>query len=203
MQIVHQTARDFLLQASDFSEFKIKRKVGHKRLFMTCLKYLQGNKMRSPKHRRVSINTVPRERGPFISYTCNSFFEHIIYVSLEDDEAMAVLTKLLISTNLLSCIEYIAQYSDINRLIQAGKAFKNFLQRRLKHIAPMGKDFILLNSWATDLIRLVTKFGRNIKTSPSSIYYLIPPFYPPETAPYKLFAAPTRGITVIELSATT
>ena len=203
VQMVHQTARDFLLQASDFSEFGIERRVGHKRLFMTCLEYLQGNEMRIPKHRRVGLGTVPRERGPLISYACNSFFEHVVHVSSEDDEALAVLTKLMISTNLLSCIEYIAQYSDINRLIQAGKAFKNFLQRRLKHIAPMGKEFILLNSWATDLIRLVTKFGRNIKASPSSIYYLIPPFCPPETAPHKLFAAPTRGISVSGLSATT
>ena len=106
--MVHQTARDFLLQASDFSEFGFERKVGHKRLFMICLEYLQGNEMRSPKHRRVGVGTVSRECGPFISYACNSFFEHVVYVSSEDDEAMAVLTKLLISTNLLSCIEYIA-----------------------------------------------------------------------------------------------
>ena len=203
VQMVHQTARDFLLQASDFSEFGIDERAGHKRLLMTCLEYLNGNEMRNPRHRTLSVGTVAKERGPFVNYACNSFFEHVIHVSSQDDEVLATLTKLLGSTNVLSSIEYIAQYSDLNRLIQAGKAFKKFLQRRLRHVAPVGKDFVLLDSWATDLIRLVTKFGKNIKASPSSIYHLIPPFCPPETAPRKHFAATARGIAVFGLSATT
>ena len=203
VQMVHQTARDFLLQASDFSEFGIEGRAGHKRLLMTCLEYLNGREMRSPNYRKLSMGTVAKERGPFVDYACNSFYEHVIHVSSQDDEVLAMLTKLLSSVNVLSCVEYIAQNSDLNRLIQAGKAFKKFLQRRLKHLAPVGKDFVLLDCWATDLIRLVTKFGNNIKTSPSSIYHLIPPFCPPETAPRKLFAASTRGIVVSGLSATT
>lgn len=203
VQMVHQTARDFLLQASDFSEFGIEERAGHKRLFMTCLEYLNSNEMRSPKLRRLSSGNVARERGPFVNYACNSFFEHVVHVSSQDDEALVVLTKLLSSTNVLSCIEYIAQYSDLNRLIQAGKAFRKFLQRRLKHLAPVGKEFVLLDCWATDLIRLVTKFGKNIKASPSSIYHLIPPFCPAETAPRKQFAASARGIAVLGLSNTT
>ena len=203
VQMVHQTARDFLLQASDFSEFGVEERVGHRRLFITCLEYLNGNEMRSPRFRRLSSGNVARERGPFVNYACNSFFEHVVRVSSQDDEALAILIKFLSSTNVLSCIEYIAQHSDLNRLIQAGKAFRKFLQRRSKHLAPVGKDFVLLDCWATDLIRLVTKFGKNIKASPSSIYHLIPPFCPPETAPRKQFAASTRGIAVLGLSATT
>ncbi|KAL9136204.1 MAG: hypothetical protein Q9175_002593 [Cornicularia normoerica] len=203
VQMVHQTARDFLLQASNFSEFRIEGRAGHRRLFMTCLEYLNGNEMRSPKHRKLSSGNVARGRGPFVNYACNSFFEHVVHVSSQDDEVLAVLTKLLSSSNVLSCIEYIAQYSDLNRLIQAGKAFRKFLQRRLEHSAPVGKEFTLLDCWATDLIRLVTKFGKNIKASPSSIYHLIPPFCPPETAPRKHFAVSARGIAVLGLSATT
>lgn len=203
VQMVHQTARDFLLQASDISEFGVERRAGHRRLLMTCLEYLNGNEMRSPKHRKLGVGTVARERGPFVNYACNSFFEHVVHVSSQDDEVLAVLTKVLSSNNLLSCIEYIAQYSDLHRLIQAGKALKKFLQRRMRHLAPVGKDFVLLESWATDLIRLVTKFGKNIKASPPSIYHLVPPFCPPESAPRRQFAASMRGIAVIGLSATT
>ena len=203
VQMVHQTARDFLLQACDFSEFGIDRQEGHRRLFMTCLGYLNGNEMRSPRHRKLSMGTIIKERGPFVAYACNSFFEHIVPISAQDDEALLVLTKLLSSANILTCIEYIAQYSDLNRLIQAGKAFKKFLQRRSKHIAPVGKEFEILSGWATDLIRLVTKFGKDVKAFPSSIYHLIPPFCPPETAPRKQFATSNRGITVRGLSATT
>ena len=203
VQMVHQTARDFLLQASDFSEFGVEGRAGHRRLFMTCLEYLNGNEMRSPNRRKLGVGTVASERGPFVNYACNSFFEHIVHISSQDDEALAVLTKLLSSTRLLSCIEYIAQYSDLNRLIQAGKVLKKFLQRRMRHLEPVGREFILLDSWATDLIRLVTKFGKNIKASPTSIHHLIPPFCPSESAPRKQFAASMRGITVSGLSATT
>ena len=203
VQMVHQTARDFLLQASDFSEFAIEERVGHKRLAMTCLEYLNGNEMRSPKHGRLSSSSVTRARGPFIDYACNFFFEHVGHVSSQDDEALTALTKLLSSSNVLSCIEYIARFSDLKRLIQAGKAFRKFLQRRMKHLAPVGKEFLLLDCWATDLIRLVTKFGKNLKAYPSSIYNLIPPFCPPETAPRKHFTVSNRGIAVHGLSATT
>ncbi|CAD6587074.1 MAG: hypothetical protein ASARMPRED_002985 [Alectoria sarmentosa] len=203
VQMVHQTARDFLLQASGFSEFGVEEVPGHRRVFMTCLEYLSGNEMRSPKRRKFNLSSIARERGPFVNYACNEFFEHVVHLSSQDDEAFAVLTKLLSSTNILSCIEYIAQYSDLSRLIQAGKAFKKFLQRRLKHSTPVGQEFVLLDCWATDLIRLVAKFGKDIKASPSSIYHLIPPFCPPETAPRKHFAGSTRGIVVLGLSATT
>lgn len=203
VQMVHQTARDFLLQASDFSDFGIEERAGHKRLFMTCLEYLNSNEMRSPQYRRLSTGNIFRERGPFVNYACNSFFEHVARLSSQDDEALAMMTKLLGSSNVLSCIEYIAQHSDLNRLILAGKAFRNFLQRRMKHLAPVGKEFVLLNSWATDLVRLVTKFGKNIKASPSSIYHLIPPFCPSETAPRRQFAASARGIAVLGLSVAT
>ena len=199
VQMLHQTARDFLLRASEFSEFGIEGTAGHRRLFMTCLECLNGNEMRNPGYRKHGVGIVARQHGPFVNYACNSFFEHLTHVSSQDDEALGVLAKLLGSTNLLSCIEYIAQHSDLNRLIQAGKIFKIFLQRRYKVLGPVSKELALLESWATDIIRLVTKFGKNLKASPSSIHHLIPPFCPSETAPRKQFAASTRGIAVFGL----
>lgn len=48
----------------------------------------------------------------------------------------------------------------------------------------------------------MTKFGSNLTASPTSIFQLIPPFCPPESAPRKCFASNTRGIAVLGLSAT-
>ena len=59
-----------------------------------------------------------------------------------------------------------------------------------------------MDSWAIDLVRLVAKFGKIMSLSPPSIFHLIPPFCPPESAPRKQFAASTRGINVVGLSAT-
>lgn len=203
VQIVHQTARDFLLRSGSTSEFAIDGKEGHKKLVMTCLQYLSGNDLKGPRHRRLSATSIVKQRSPFFAYACNSFFEHLLHVRSTDDEVLLALAKFLNSSNVLSWIEYIAESSTLIRLIQAGKAIKDFLQRRSKSILPFGKEISLLDSWSIDLVRLVTKFGKNLITSPTSIFHLIPPFCPPESAPWRCFASTTRGIAVLGLSATT
>lgn len=203
VQMVHQTAREFLLRSNINSEFAIERKSGHKRLAMTCLQYLNGNEMKGPTHRKLSVSSVVKERSPFVAYACNSLFEHVAHVSSVDDDVLIALARFLSSSNVLSWIEYLAQNSDLNRLIQTGKSFKDYLLRRSKHMSPFGREVALLDSWATDLVRLVTKFGKHLSSSPSSIFHLIPPFCPPESAPKKQFNTSSRGIAVLGLSATT
>ena len=203
VHIVHQTAREFLLRSGSTSEFAIDGKEGHKKLVTTCLQYLSGNDLKGPRHRRLSATSVVKQRSPFVSYACNSFFEHLPQVRSTDDEVLLALTKFLNSSNVLSWIEYIAENSTLTRLIQAGKAFRDFLQRRSRSLLPLGKEISLLDSWSIDLVRLVTKFGGNLTASPTCIFHLIPPFCPPESAPRKYFASNARGIAVLGLSATT
>ncbi|KAI9705292.1 MAG: hypothetical protein M1820_005291 [Bogoriella megaspora] len=202
VQMVHQTARDYLLRASDKIEFAIDARAGHKDIAMACLQYLNSSEMKAPKHRRLSATSVAKQRSPFVAYASNHFFEHVRFVSSIDDDILYAVVKFLRSSNVLSWIEYVAQHSSLNRLIQAGKVIKNFLQRRSNHLSPLGKEISYLDSWAVDIVRLVTKFGKNLLSYPSSIFQLIPPFCPPQTAPYKQFATTARGISVLGLSAT-
>ena len=201
VQMVHLTARDFLLRVSFESEFAIEKKAGHKRLAMACLDYLNSDEMKAPRHRKLSASHISEIRCPFLTYAANSLFEHVLHVSSEDDDLLFELAKFLGSSNVLSWIEYLAQTSNLNRLIRTGRAIRNFLQRRSKHMNPLGKHVATLDAWATDLVRLVTKFGNILADSPSSIYNLIPPFCPSETAPRKQFGATSRGLAVLGLSA--
>ena len=203
VHMVHQTARDFLLRSSTRSEFAIDKRLGHRRLAMTCLKYLNGNELRGPSHRKLSASNTNCVRCPFVAYACCSLFEHIHHVSSADDDFLSSLTKFLSSSNVLSWIEFVSQSSDLNILILTGRSFRNFLHRRSKHSSPLGREVAILDSWALDLIRIVTKFGRSLLAYPSSIFRLIPPFCPLETAPRRQFAASSRGISVLGLSATT
>ena len=203
VQMVHQTAGDFLLRGNSDSEFAIDSKAAHTRLALCCLQYLNGKEMKGPGLRKSSMTGALKPRCPFVAYACNSLFEHISHASSTNDDVLSALARFLDSSNVLSWIEYLAQHSNLNRMIQTGKAFRNFQQRRSKHLSPFGKEITLLDSWATDLVRLATKFGKNLSASPSSIFHLIPPFCPSDTAPRKRFAASTRGITVQGLSATT
>ena len=202
VQMVHQTARDFLLQPNIASEFAVQKKLGHKQLALACLKYLNGEEMKGPGYRKLSVSRSARGRSPFAKYACNSLFEHINHAPSTDDDVLYALVEFLASSNVLSWIEYIAENSDLVRLIQTGKAFKAYLQRRSKHLSLLGKDIAMLSSWSTDLNRLVIKFGRNLLSSPSSIHHLIPPFCPTDTAPRRQFAATPRSITLLGLSAT-
>lgn len=204
VQMVHQTARDFLLKVDPTtSEFAIDTKIGHKRLVMTCLQYLNGHEMKGPRHRRLSAVNLVQERCPFVTYACNAFFEHIAYISSVDDAFLIAIAKFLSSSNVLSWVEYMAQQSNLHKIIQTGKALRHLLQRRSKHLSLFGKEVAAVESWAIDLVRLVTKFGRNLSASPSSIFQLIPPFCPVDSALHKQFALSMRGISVLGLSATT
>jgi WD40 repeat protein len=202
VHMIHQTARDFLLRSGTDSEFLIERKAGHKRLAMTCLECLSGKEMKGPRLRKLSANSVVRTRCAFASYACSCLFEHTTNVASTDDEFFLALVKFLNSSNVLSWIEYLAQRSDLGCLIQTGRSFRKYLQRRSKYMVPFGKDVITLDSWATDLVRLVAKFGKNLTADPSSIFHLIPPFCPSDSAPRKQFASSdVRSISVLGLSA--
>ncbi|KAL8734126.1 MAG: hypothetical protein Q9166_001611 [cf. Caloplaca sp. 2 TL-2023] len=202
VQMIHQTARDYLLRAYVHPEFGIDKGVGHKRLALTCLQYLNGIEMRAPRQRKLSTTSIVKERCPFVAYANFSLFDHITHVDATDEEVLSALAKFMSSSNVLSWIEYIARSSDLTRLIQAGKMLRSFLHNRFNQVSPPGKDVSLLDNWAIDLLRLVTKFGKDLLSSPSSIFHLIPPFCPPESALRKNFAASARGIPALGLSAT-
>jgi len=203
IQVIHQTVRDYLLRAKSTSDFGVVKRMGHKELAIGCLEYLNGAELAPPTRRKLSVSNIHAkvELSAFASYACNYLFEHLAQVSSTDDDIIYALYGFMSSNHVLSWIEYVAKHSDLKRLIQTGKAIKNFLQRRSKHMSPFGKEVALLDSWGTDLVRLVAKFGRNLLENPASIHHLIPPFCPPESAPRKLFAAPNnRGIQIVGLS---
>ncbi len=202
VQVIHQTVRDYLLRAEGTSEFGVVRKLGHRELALDCFQYLNSREMVGPTRRKLSVgnNHAKAEPKAFANYACTSFYEHILQASSADDDVFDALYKFLSSPNVLSWIEYVARHSDLKRLIQSGKTIKNFLQRRSKHISPLGEKVKLMESWAIYLIRLVTKFGKNLLESPSSIQHLIPPFCPPDSAPKKLFVNARKGIQLVGLS---
>jgi hypothetical protein len=150
---------------------------------MVCLKYHCSSKMAGPKPRKLIATSKAgdNDRSPFLAYAGNALPNHIVMVSSEDDPFFFALARFLASPNVLSWIEYISKSSDLNRLIETGKAIRQYLQRRASHVVPLGKDTKLLESWSIDLVRLVTKFGRNLAASP-----------PPYTILFHHFAHPSR-----------
>jgi WD40 repeat protein len=205
IKTVHQTARSFLLSPDTYSEFAFREQDGHRQLAVTCLKYLLDDEMKAPRSRRPSAVQHNAHRSPFLDYAARSFYEHVQRSSSTDKELLALLYGFLSSSNgnVQSWIEYIASSGDLNPLIRTGITLRTYLKRRAKHFPALGKEVQTVDSWSTDLIRIVAKFGRNLLRFPPSIYHIIPPFCPREAAPYRQFGTSARGISVMGLSSPT
>jgi hypothetical protein len=94
-----------------------------------------------------------------------------------------------------------AQQSNLNLLVETAKALKQYLQRRRKHQSLFGKEFMIIDVWSTDLVHLVPHFGTRLLASPSSIFTIIPPLCPADSALRKQFGSTGRGISLLGLSA--
>lgn len=204
IKMLHQTARNFLLSPDTDSEFAFHEEDGHRRLALTCLKYLLDDEMKAPRSRRPSASQRTIQHSPFLDYAAKSFYEHVNRSVSTDEELLTLLYRFLSSPNgnVQSWIEYIAKGGDLNHLIQTGMVLRTYLKRRVKHFPALGKEAQTVDSWSTDLIRIVAKFGHNLLRFPPSIYFIIPPFCPREAAPYRQFGSSARGISVMGLSST-
>ena len=186
VQLAHSTVRDFLLDKDLNSDYAVRREVGHERLAKACLKYME-REMRPPRSRSFGrgLETTAVERAIFSRYAATAFSEHIAASSSTSDPLLMAVSRFL-STSVLAWIEHIAsEEPSLYCLTRAAKNFRQYLERRAKQVSPLGVDFKLLHDWATDLIRLVAKFGRNLKSQPSSIFFLIPSISPKESQLYQ------------------
>ncbi|KAI0156577.1 hypothetical protein GGR57DRAFT_501627 [Xylariaceae sp. FL1272] len=191
----HASARDFLLRQdinSDLPEdFTIREDEAHKELAMACLEFLNGVEMKS-KPKRKMVASAPTQ-SVFISYACVAVHEHVNRASALDPEILSVLAHFL-RTNVLSWIEHLAECGGLETVLRFAHVLRMFLRRKSRVDLLLGDDVVIIDAWASDLVRLVSKFGRQLLIYPESISQLIPPFCPLESAPYIQFA---RGSHVV------
>lgn len=202
IKMIHQTARRYLMRPDADSEFIFSEAEGHRRLAVTCLKYLSSFDMKAPRGRRASARHVSRQVSPFLDYAAKAFYSHVHHACPKDKTLLILISEFLGSQNgnVLRWIEYIASEGELHHLIQAGKVFRSYVKRRARHSQIMEKEVKMVETWSTDLIHLVAKFGYNLVRFPSSIYRMIPPFCPRESALYKQYGVSPRGISINGLS---
>ena len=187
ISLVHTTVREFLLSESA-GEFYISKPSAHERIALTCLKLLSNGEMKPPRSpRMLSQARKNQELSPLMNYAITQFSEHVYSASAETDEVLLAL-DLFLKTNVLSWIERVAQMGDLYPLIRVSKNLKGYLDRRAKYISPLSSQVQIVDSWSTDLSRIATKFGSALLQDPWSIYFVIPPFCPLNSAVYKQFA---------------
>ncbi|KAG9233799.1 NACHT and WD domain protein, partial [Amylocarpus encephaloides] len=192
VRFVHATAREFLL-SEDALDFRINKHEAHERLALSCLKYLSGDDMKPPRSKRFIDTARQTPVSPFRGYACNSFSEHVVAVNTEVDSILVALDHFL-KKNVLSWIEYTARQGSLYFLSRTARNLRGYLDRRAKYRSPLGIQVETVNAWATDLNRIVSKFGAPLLSYPSSTYFLLPPLCPTNSAIFQQFAKSPGGL---------
>jgi WD40 repeat protein len=208
VQVIHQTARDFLLQQKLDPKFAINRQESHTRIAFTCLKFLSGDWFKGQRRQRqkaatrlipgLSDLTNPEnsvQEAAFADYACHFFSDHLYRSSSANPDSLECLWSFL-NRNVLSWIEYIARTGDLSSLTRTAKNMRAFLERRAQHFPPISRQVDGVEAWITDLIRVSAKFRTQLLASPSSIHSLIPPMCPSDSIIARTYSTPQRGILV-------
>jgi hypothetical protein len=197
VQMVHETAREFLLDANLNSELAIKPVEAHTRIAKACLIYLTGDEMKPIRTSRCQ-SSISIKRGEFSQYACTTFSYHLANADPRSNDLLSLVDKFL-KLNVLSWIEIIAQTQDLILFIRVAKHLRSYLNVCSTERSPLSREVSLIRGWTTDLIRITAKFADALVLSPSAIYSLVLPFCPTASSVYKT-ANNGRRLTIVGLS---
>ncbi|KAF2475144.1 putative vegetative incompatibility protein HET-E-1 [Lindgomyces ingoldianus] len=215
VNLIHHTARQFLLTKTTELSISIEEHSSHTHLASTCIEYLSD----APKWRRIFSALQNIQQGsrsvpgtavftdhPFLSYSLSYWAYHVGYssVALED-----FTTKILsfLEDNFLTWVHGIALSKDLRIMSQAAQHLKIYVKRKaqlssrrpLKNLS-MNRDGEL-KQWANDIIRVVSRFGSSLAGYPTSIYRLVVPFCPKDSIISRTFLhSNSSGLRVTGLS---
>lgn len=199
VQMVHATARDFLLRGEVESEFCVRETDAHTQLAKACLTYLTSDEMKPPRTaRRRSNIQATGTKSEFSSYACTSFSYHLVRANLLADDILPLVDKFL-RGNVLSWIEYVSRTGELAPMIRAAKHFEKYARALAAERSPLGKEIQRIRRWATDFVRLSAKFATALIDFPRAIFTLIPPLCPSGSEIYKASKA-NRNLSVVGLT---
>jgi WD40 repeat protein len=190
IQIVHETARTFLLNPDLKSEFRVQMPLGNVQLGLACLRCLTSDDM------AVRINRGGSKIHALAEYASLSFSEHLVHSTSSSDARFLALMEFL-QKNVLVWIERMARENNLGYRMKTAMHLKAYQASRAKHVATL-QDVV--SSWAIDLPRIVTVFGRNLTKHPEAIYHIIPPLCPRSPGIYRQFGTSETSLQLRGLS---
>lgn len=178
--MVHKTARDYLTKTSSLG-LLIDKKDAHAELFAKTASYLLRPELRSKLGKNLQAIAFAE---PFLLYASTSFMYHLRQAATTSEEMMDKLAMFFKGPSVLTWVHSLALFGQLEVLVTAARALtwfgglngklnieKNPLLHRLQ-------DLELFDLWATDLVKIVAKFGRHLLDDPVAIYKIIPPLCP-------------------------
>jgi WD40 repeat protein/pimeloyl-ACP methyl ester carboxylesterase len=184
VNMVHETAREFLIAGGLESEFSIDVTQAHTRMAEVCLSYLVGDEMKPPRNRRRRSSANLPTRQDFAIYAYTAYSYHLSKADPLAAGTFQLITQFL-KSNVLTWIETIAHSQNLTQLIRASKHLKAYMNRCIVERSPLDPQMRALRQWSMDLARIPAMFANALTVSPSAIYSLIPPFCPTESMIHK------------------
>ncbi|KAI2472267.1 hypothetical protein F4781DRAFT_428518 [Annulohypoxylon bovei var. microspora] len=182
--MTHETAREYLVRGGKSRGLLgINPNTTNDTLFKRCIARLTDTSLRS------QIN---RNRPPaLLSYAMSSWSHHLVHGSVTNPDILEIIMNFLGSPHVLTWIHVAARAKDLRALVTASRhlvevAFK--LRRMEVEESPIQRQAAaVVEGWATDFVKIVGKFGNNLRKHPDAIYKLIPPFCPEDSMIYQQF----------------
>ncbi|KAF2232191.1 hypothetical protein EV356DRAFT_489005 [Viridothelium virens] len=194
VQIIHQTAKTWLLDQNVCADFEIDRAQSHSRVAQSCLRLLVENLSKGARFRRTSAMSSTLAAYPELTdYACFFFSDHLQKCSSDNSKTWNLLHEFF-HGSVLSWIEHLARSGRIYNITRTASNLRAYLTRRAKHLAPFSAEKESMEAWINDLIRLSARFRACLMTSPASIHTLIPALCPVESVISRTFASRQRGL---------
>ena len=178
VQLVHETAREFLIDPGLDSEFALNVEKSHSRMAEICLRCLISEEF-SP------LRTQPRQSAPrrsrhrpdFANYAIQFWSYHLFKATSQERNILLPLEEFL-NTNILSWVEEVAGSQSLKQLEQTSRHLATFAALCDIEGPPRDHRIAIIRRWAADLMRLTTRFSSVLLAYPSAIHTLVPPFCP-------------------------
>ena len=216
VNLVHETAREYLLHQELVPELLVRRRSGNTRLANACLKILSGDwfgrqcqEQRRPSYAQ-RLKSMDRSKSPrpnlssledaFAKYACFHFSDHVSKAS-PDSELLGLLGSFL-NDNALYFIEYMARQGELSALVRTSINLRRFLERHARQLPPIDWRISSVEAWSTDLIRVTARFRAQLLVSPACIHSLVPAFCPSESLISKARTLQYQGFVVAGLQST-
>ncbi|KAK1764260.1 YVTN repeat-like/Quino protein amine dehydrogenase [Phialemonium atrogriseum] len=182
--LIHETAREYLSRGNQQGvPLVMEPKLIHNKLFTRCITRLMDKTLRA------HIN---QDRQPaLLDYATSAWVFHLSHGSATSRENLEILMKFFQGPPVLTWIQAAARGKQLRSLVTASRRLTDIVERLRRfndEESLLHRQAIeTLTRWATDLVKLVGKFGTSLLQKPDAIYKLIPPFCPEDSAIYQQF----------------
>lgn len=182
--MIHETAREYLMRGGGGDRPPtIDQNFTSDKLFSRCIECLTDPKLRS----QIIRNQPPA----LLDYATTAWFIHFSIGPTTHPRNLEIVEKFLRGPNVLTWVYIAARKKELKALVNASRYLTDVILRLRKlnqrESLAYERAITVIEGWAIDLVKIVGKFGNTLVQNPDSIYGLVSPFCPRNSALYLQF----------------